>query len=144
MIDRFIKYLVISHMDEGESFNIIKNFFSVTYVKNDGAAFSILSSHTFVLIILSIAVLIYLSMYVIRNDLKKVEKISYGMIFGGILGNLYDRIIYGSVIDFLDFNLFGINWPIFNFADICIVLSMGLIIIEMVKGEMHELKSRRG
>lgn len=144
MIDRFIKYLVISHMDEGESFNIIKNFFSVTYVKNDGAAFSILSSHTFVLIILSIAVLIYLSIYIIRNDLKKVEKISYGMIFGGILGNLYDRIIYGSVIDFLDFNLFGINWPIFNFADICIVLSMGLIIIEMVKGEMHELKSRRG
>lgn len=144
IMDQIIKHIIINLLSINESIRIIKNFFNITLVLNDGAAFSILRDKTFILIIITLVVLISLIVYIIRSkDLKKIEYIIYGILMGGILGNFIDRLIYSSVIDYLDFNIFGYPFPIFNFADTCIVISMGLIIIEMIKGGVNEDKSRR-
>ena len=141
-IDRIIKLLVTSFISLGDSIKIIDKFFNITYVTNDGAAFSIFSSKVPMLIIISIIALIFIVKYLIKNELRSLEYIFYGLLIGGILGNLFDRIVYSSVIDYLDFNIFGYNFPIFNFADICIVVSIGVIFIDMIRGEMIGNKSR--
>lgn len=58
------------------------------------------------------------------------------MLLGGILGNLLDRIIYGYVIDYISLNIMGYSFPIFNFADICIVIAILLMIIKTIKGDV--------
>ena len=81
--------------------------------------------------------------YMIKGkDLNKYEEIIYGVLIGGIIGNLIDRVVHGSVIDYLDFNLFGYNFPVFNFADICIVISIILIIISICKGEKYGVSNK--
>ena len=71
--------------------------------------------------------------FIKSTDIKKFEFINYSILIGGIFGNLFDRIKYGKVIDYLDFNIFGYNFPIFNFADICIVISVILLLIYNIK-----------
>lgn len=137
-IDQLIKNIIINFLSIGESINIINNFFSITYVRNSGAAFSILESNTILLIIISILVLIFIFKYISKDNLSNLEYVLYGVLSGGICGNLFDRVVYRSVIDYLDFNIFGYNFPIFNFADILIVVSMFLIILIM-KDDKNEV-----
>lgn len=137
-IDQLIKNIIINILNIGESITIIKNFFNITYVKNSGAAFSILQSNTFLLIIISIIALIFIFKYISKEGLSNFEYVLYGILSGGICGNLFDRIVYKSVIDYLDFNIFGYSFPIFNFADTLIVISMFLIIITM-KDDKNEI-----
>lgn len=80
-------------------------------------------------------------LYFIKDKkLKKIEVITYSILIGGIIGNLIDRIVYGYVIDYLSFNIFGYHFPVFNLADICIVVSVFLMIMIEIKGseEKHE------
>lgn len=137
-IDQLIKNIIINFLSIGESINIINNFFSITYVRNSGAAFSILESNTILLIIISVLVLIFIFKYISKDNLSNLEYVLYGVLSGGICGNLFDRVVYKSVIDYLDFNIFGYNFPIFNFADILIVVSMFLIILIM-KDDKNEV-----
>ena len=136
--DQLIKYAVTSIFSFGESLNIISDFFSITLLKNTGAAFSILSSNTIFLIIISLLALILIYVFFIKDKkLNKLDTWLYGMLIGGILGNLIDRIIHGYVIDYLDFDIF--NFPVFNFADMLIVISIILIIVSIIKGEKNEV-----
>lgn len=135
VIDRIIKLFIINSMFLGQSISVLDNFFNITYVANEGAAFSILSNQTLLLILLSFIVLVLLVFYVIKNNLNKLECLSYGILIGGITGNLFDRLFYSKVIDYLDFNIFGYKFPIFNFADICIVISIFLIVVQMIRSE---------
>lgn len=137
-IDQFIKNIIINVLSVGESVSIIKNFLSITYVRNSGAAFSILESNTILLILISIFALIFIFNYLSKDKLNSFESVLYGILSGGICGNLFDRIVYRSVIDYLDFNIFGYRFPIFNFADTLIVISMFLIIITM-KDDKNEV-----
>ena len=137
-IDQFIKNIIINVLSVGESVSIIKNFLNITYVRNSGAAFSILESNTILLILISIFALIFIFNYLSKDKLNSFESILYGILSGGICGNLFDRIVYRSVIDYLDFNIFGYRFPIFNFADTLIVISMFLIIITM-KDDKNEV-----
>ena len=73
----------------------------------------------------------------------KLEIISYSMFLGGILGNLFDRVFYKEVIDFISFNLFGYKFPIFNLADSFIVIGAIIFIIIMIKGDRNENRSKR-
>jgi len=144
IFDQLIKDIMVFSLEMGQSIKIINNFFSLTLLGNKGAAFSILSSNTLLLIIVSIVVLNIIYFCLIKNKkLKNIEEISYGILIGGITGNLIDRIIRGEVIDYLDFNIFGYNFPVFNFADICIIISMILIIIDIIKGDKNEASSNR-
>lgn len=133
-IDQLVKGLLTISLDYGQTVEIIKNFFSITLIQNTGAAFSILSQNTILLIVLTIIVLNAIYFIVIKDQkLDKFENITYGILIGGILGNFVDRIFNGYVIDYMHFHFLGYNFPIFNFADMCIVISVILIIIQMFR-----------
>ena len=130
-------------MSYGESINVINGFFNITLIGNTGAAFSILSSNTLLLIIISLVVLNVLYFCFIKGkNLNDFEQLSFGLLIGGILGNLIDRVLRMQVIDYLDFNFFGFNFPVFNLADIAIVISMILIAIKVIKGDKNGVSSK--
>lgn len=143
LLDQIVKNLLLFFMNYGQSITIIKNFFNITLIGNTGAAFSILSSNTILLIIISVVVLNVLYFFFIKGKtLTDFEQVSYGLLIGGILGNLIDRILRMQVVDYLDFNIFGYNFPVFNLADIVIVISMILIVIQIIKGDKNEVSSK--
>ena len=129
IIDLISKQLINHFMKVGESIKLINNFFYITYARNKGAAWSILEDKRILLLIISVLALYLINKYMNKENLSKLESLSYGMIIGGILGNLFDRIFFGYVIDFLDFKLFGYNYPVFNLADTFIVVGIILLMI---------------
>ena len=133
-LDQITKMVIVGNLDVGQSIGIIKNFFNITLVYNKGAAFSMFKNSGVFLIIISLLVVIFLLYYIIKSNLKKHEVIIYGIITGGILGNLYDRIIYGAVVDFLQVGSF----PIFNLADVFIVCGIVLLVIFMIGDGKYE------
>lgn len=133
MFDQFIKILVNKYMALGSSVKIIPNFFSLMYLKNTGAAFSILEDSTPILVIISVIIIVLLDRSIKKeNNFTATEEISLGLIMGGIFGNLMDRIIHHGVIDYLSFKIFNYNFPVFNLADMAIVIGIGMYIIEMI------------
>lgn len=133
MLDLFIKLIVTHNMKLNTSIDIIPNFFSIYYVQNTGAAFSILENNTLFLIIISVVFIVILDRYIKKeNNFTKLSIISLGMIMGGIFGNLIDRIIYHSVIDYLSFTMLKYNFPIFNLADIGITVGVALYILSLI------------
>ena len=140
-LDQLIKYLITQNMYIGEEITIIKNFLNISYITNDVAAFNILSGNTILLIILAIFVIIY----IIKNKKKqeKQEKIMYEILIAGILGNLIDRIIRGSVVDYIAFKIFNIDMAVFNLADTYIVCScIILLIMEALKWKKSQSKNQ--
>ena len=130
VIDIVSKLVVSNLMDVYDSILVIKDFFYITYVRNTGAAWSLFAGETILLLIVSLVMIGGIVLYVYKNKPKyKLEKIAYSLILGGAIGNFLDRIVYGYVIDFLDFYIFGYNYPIFNLADTFIVLGVLLLII---------------
>lgn len=137
VLDQIIKIFISKFMNLHESINIIKNFFSITLVHNTGAAFSILTNNVSLLIGISLISLILIYYYLLKdNKLIKIDYIIYSLLIGGIIGNLIDRIIHGFVIDYLSFKIFNYYFPIFNLADIGIVISVILIIFKSIKEEV--------
>lgn len=130
-IDRIIKILIENFLQFGIRNKVINNFFYLTFCKNEGAAFSIFYGKTIFFIVVA-AFAVYFLYKSIKNKqkLKKFDIICYSLLFGGIVGNLIDRLLYGYVIDYLDFELFNYNFAIFNFADICIVLGALILILK--------------
>ena len=134
VIDLLTKTLITCFMDVGDQLKIIPNFFNITYVRNTGAAFSILENNRIFFIIIGIIALIFIYLYLIKNKvLNKYMMVCYSMLIAGIIGNMYDRIIYGYVIDFLSFNIFGYNFPVFNIADSLIVVSIILLMFNEMR-----------
>lgn len=142
-IDMLSKILVKRFLLLGERHDIITNIFYLTYVKNTGAAFSILNNNTLFLIMITMIILIVLIYYLMHHELKKFEIIGYGLILGGAFGNLFDRVFYGYVIDFIDVYIFGYDYPVFNLADIAIVIGVILLVIQMFRGDKSEFKSTK-
>jgi len=133
-IDQISKGLVNIYMNLNDSINIINNFFSLTYVHNYGAAFSILDGARFLFIIITIIALNVIYFYFIKDKkLNNYEIVAYSMLLAGIVGNLIDRVVFGYVIDFFDFIIFGYDFAIFNIADSFIVVSVILLILQEVK-----------
>lgn len=130
LIDLISKIIVSSLLDVNEVIVVIRNFFNITYVRNTGAAWSIFAGETLGLIVISLIIIALIVYYVSKNKFKsKLELFGYSLILGGAIGNLYDRIVYGYVIDFLDFYIFGYDYPIFNLADSFIFIGVILVII---------------
>lgn len=130
LIDLGSKLIITNLMDVHDSIVVIKDLFNITYVRNTGAAWSIFADKTWMLILVSLFIIIFIVGYVLKNKPKnKLEVVGYSLILGGSIGNLLDRVIYGYVIDFLDFNIFGYDYPIFNLADTFIVIGVLCLII---------------
>lgn len=139
IIDRILK-IVFSNIG---SINVIGNFFKITLLHNYGAAWSILNGYRLFLIAITILELFIIYIIFIKNKkLSTKESIVLGTLTGGIVGNLIDRLIYGYVIDYLDFNIFGYNFPVFNFADAAIVISIIIIIFLIYKGDLDDSRKR--
>ncbi len=135
IIDIITKILVDNSFNLNESNVIISNFFYLTKIYNDGASWSILAGHPLIIIIISIVILIMLLIYQSRFKHNLRNIIAFGFLYGGIMGNLLDRVLYTYVIDFLDFKIFGYDFPVFNLADIFIVMGIFLLLIAVFKKE---------
>lgn len=133
--DFVIKLLIDQTFLLNETKEIFRNFFSLTKYYNEGASFSMMWGFRIILIIVALAVLAYL--FNVINKFKKSKRNTFALSFtiGGIIGNLFDRIVYGHVIDYLDFKIFGYDAPVFNLADVAIFIGFILIGYAIIKGE---------
>lgn len=138
IIDIISKQLVLNLMIEYQSINIIPGFFNLTLAKNTGIAFSFLEGKLPLIIIMTMIIILIILKYLKHSNPNKYESICYGLIIGGAIGNLLDRIIYHYVIDFLDFKIFNYSFPIFNLADTAIVIGVILLIILSVIEESRK------
>ena len=130
IIDVVSKLIVSNLMNVHDSIVVIKDFFYITYVRNTGAAWSMFAGKTWLLIIVSLVIIGFICFYIYKNKPKtKIEIVGYSLVLGGAIGNFLDRVIYGYVIDFFDFYIFGYNYPIFNVADIFIVIGVLILVI---------------
>ena len=117
ILDQLVKHAVLGSMHLGESIPIIKDVFHITFVLNPGAAFGMLEHQRWVFI--AVALLVVVLALVFYKHIQReslITRIGAGLLLGGALGNLLDRIQSGLVVDFLDFRI----WPVFNIADIAI------------------------
>jgi signal peptidase II len=142
LLDQLSKQWIRSAFTYGDSRPVIDGLFNLVYVRNDGAAWNILSGHGLILILISVAVLVLLLIYR-RSFLQEQfsHRILLGLMVGGIVGNLIDRIRFGWVTDFLDFHIGTHHWPSFNVADSAICIAVGLYIITNVLSEFEKKKT---
>ncbi|MBR4672132.1 MAG: signal peptidase II [Bacilli bacterium] len=144
IIDMITKIIVTSNMTVGSSINVISGFFSITYVENTGAAWGIFSNGTVLLGLLSVVFLIVFTKYILDQKLISLfNSINYALIIAGVFGNMIDRFARGFVVDFLNFQIFSYDFPVFNVADIFIVVGIILVAIDyLLVGGKND--SRRG
>lgn len=139
-----ISKIIIEHtLILNKQITIIKNFFYLNRVHNYGAAWSILENNRIFLIFIGIIVLYYLFKNINKIKLTKPLTISFSLLIGGILGNLYDRIVYGYVIDFISFKIINYYFPIFNFSDIAITFGTIILGIIIIRSDLSENRSNR-
>ncbi len=143
-LDQVSKVQIMQTMRLHESIPIVPNFFSITYIRNPGAAFGILasSSNGFRLLFFGFASLLALVLlgaifFRLRHD-DWVGQLSIAAIFGGALGNLLDRVRFGEVIDFLDFYVDAYHWPAFNVADAAISVGVCFLIAHFALEKKQE------
>ena len=130
LIDQLSKYIISEYKYLLINKEII--IFNIDYVKNYGAAFSLLSGSRFFLSLISIIITILLIYFILNNlIISKIDLLSYSFILGGTIGNGIDRITKGYVIDFINLNF--IDFPVFNIADISINIGLLLIIYGFIK-----------
>lgn len=127
LLDQAAKVAVRQTMTLGESRPVIEGYFNLNYLRNTGAVWGMFQSQNEWLVILSFLVLILIAIfYRWLVDQRGVHRLAMGLMLGGIIGNLIDRIKLGWVTDFLDFHWQTIHWPSFNIADSAIC--MGVVI----------------
>lgn len=143
LIDILTKFGIERYFEISESKIIIPNFFSLTKVYNYGVSFSMLNNERYIIILITLIVFGMLIAYAKKFKNNFRNSLMFGLLFGGIIGNLINRIFLGYVIDFLDFKIFGYNYPVFNIADIGIVFGVILMIYAIIKKEdVNENSSR--
>ncbi|TMD72268.1 MAG: signal peptidase II [Chloroflexi bacterium] len=123
-LDRVTKSLVAAQIDYGTEVPVIGHLVGITNVRNSGAAFGFAPAGASIFLIASIVVSIGLVIYVARNPGTPWNDGVLGLIMGGTLGNGYDRIVHGTVTDFINFHF----WPVFNVADSAISIGVVLMI----------------
>ncbi|WP_438351829.1 signal peptidase II [Paenibacillus sp. FA6] len=132
LVDQGTKYLIASRMELTEQIPVIGNFFLITSHRNRGAAFGILEDQRWFFIVITTIVVVAIIWYLqkVMKTSNKLLPLALGLVLGGALGNFIDRVIAGEVVDFLQFNFGSYTFPIFNVADSCIVVGVGLIILD--------------
>lgn len=130
--DQLSKYLIELNLNYNESIEIIKGFFSLHYVRNEGAAWSMMEGKMIFFYLISIVALIAMVYFFKSSEKKdKFTRLGLVMMMAGTIGNLYDRLVFKYVRDFLDFNIFGYDFPVFNIADMALCIGVGFIILDV-------------
>ena len=145
-IDQFTKMAVHSTFELGEQIKMIEGYFSLTYVRNQGAAFGIFNQaqptfrEIFFLSIPPIAVFVILLFLYNLPETETLEIYALSLISGGAIGNYIDRLRFGYVVDFLDFHIKNFySWPVFNVADSAIVVGVGILSILMFSKKKQDV-----
>ena len=132
-LDYATKIVVLHSFAPGERLAIAP-FFNLVLVFNTGAAFSFLATaqgwQTFLFAAIAVVASVVIGFLIVKNEGKSLFCSGLALILGGALGNLYDRLVYGKVVDFLDFHAAGWHWPAFNVADSAITVGAAILIVE--------------
>lgn len=137
VLDQTSKYLIKTYMQIGESFPLLGDVLRLTSHRNPGAAFGILQGQRWFFILIGLSVII--GIFFINRKIagrRRWLRVALGLLMGGAVGNLIDRILYGYVVDFIDVRI--IHYPIFNVADSAIVLAVILLLVESWKAWRNE------
>lgn len=130
--DQLSKYLIELNLNYNESIEIIKDFFAIHYVRNEGAAWSMMEGKMIFFYLISIVALVAMVYFFKSSEKKdKLTRLGLVMMMAGTIGNLYDRLVFKYVRDFLDFNIFGYDFPVFNIADMALCIGVGFIILDV-------------
>lgn len=137
ILDQITKLLIQKAIRLNESVIVIQDFFSLTYIRNPGAAFGFFAEQSagfrsiFFLIIsvVALSILFYFFTQTSKEDTSSLVAIS--LLFGGAIGNLIDRMRLGEVVDFLDFYIGRFHWPAFNVADSAITIGISLLMLNL-------------
>jgi signal peptidase II len=141
LVDQLVKLLVVSTLKTSGSIVVIQDFLNLTYVENDGAAWGIFSGNRWFLIIISIiAIYAVIKYFLLDVNVTKIEFTGYSLLLGGIIGNLIDRIFNGYIVDFIEFIFGNYHFPVFNIADMAIVIGVVMVIIYLM---INAIKQRR-
>ncbi|MDO8536450.1 MAG: signal peptidase II [Candidatus Omnitrophota bacterium] len=129
IFDRLTKYLLLKNLSEGESIRLVPGMFHITLVFNSGAAFGLFKGRSLFFTVSAILVIACICFYITRGGCKDFSMlIALGLILGGAVGNLIDRIAFGYVVDFLDFRI----WPVFNMADASITIGASILALRLI------------
>ena len=147
LLDQWTKSMVVQKLPLYQRVDVIHGFFNLTHVRNTGGAFGIfggekggLGSILFVVVsLVAIGAIVFLFLRI--KESEKMLALSFSLILSGALGNLIDRLRYGEVVDFLDFHLSAYHWPAFNVADSAICIGIGLMALELLKGD-HKKRTK--
>jgi len=135
VLDRLTKHLISTQVPYGSELPVIGNLVDITNIHNSGAAFGVAPAGASLFLVVAIAVAIGLVVYVARTPGGTWTDAALGLILGGTLGNAYDRIVFGTVTDFVNFHF----WPVFNVADSAV--SIGVVALSagyLLRGSRHE------
>lgn len=131
-IDQVTKFLTIKYLMPIDSVTIIDGFFRLTYVENRGAAFGILQGAKWLFVVIAVVLIVCGVIYfkkLVKTGGNKLMMTALVMVGAGAVGNIIDRLYYGFVVDMLDFDIFGYNFPVFNFADILVCVGAALMVV---------------
>ena len=144
-LDQGTKHLVNANMTYSDRIEVIEGFFYLTHVRNPGAAFGLFADAEptlrigFFLVVSVVAIGIIVSFLRQLAPGDRLSALALGLILGGAVGNLIDRIRFQEVVDFLHFRLWGnVSWPDFNLADTFIVVGVGILVLELIAAEGEE------
>jgi signal peptidase II len=136
VLDRLAKHLINKFVFSDSYVSIISflDLFNIVNVRNSGVAFGMFSGRNWLFIVFSVLLLtpIILLIYKKWNKFRRIQRYAFCLAAAGGLSNFIDRLMYGAVIDFLDFGVNSLRWPSFNFADSCICVAVILILVDII------------
>lgn len=137
LLDRITKLWALGSLKNTSSKTVIKGFFDLTYVENKGAAWGIFVGKTMFLIVFTVVILCGVVFYLIKYRPKnKFVRVALSLIIAGALGNIADRVIYKYVVDFISLHYKDVySYPVFNIADMCVVIGTVLLLICILKDD---------
>jgi signal peptidase II len=142
LVDQIVKIIISSTMSVGETIPVIKDIFHFTYIRNEGAAFGMLSEHRWVFMIISSVAIVAMCIYLFKFCKERMlTRIGIALVIGGGIGNMIDRIFLGYVVDMIDCRF--IDFYIFNVADSCVCVGAGIVFLGVLLDTIKEIKENK-